>query len=92
LCGDRLTPGPLAFAEALFDQAYAPVQTDAEHCADNAGDGNDHRSQHEDGDQAFQDRIPCSGASSSERRGDAPMISETADACGAMAQRFGGSG
>jgi hypothetical protein len=50
--------GLSAFIDARFDQADAPVQADGEHDADNAGNGNDHRGQHEDRDQAFQDRIP----------------------------------
>jgi hypothetical protein len=50
------------FIEARFKQADASDQAYAEDDADNAGNGNDHRGQHEDRDQAFQDRIPCSVA------------------------------
>jgi hypothetical protein len=54
--------GLVAFADARFDQADAPARADGEHGADDAGNGNDHRRQHEDRDQALQDRIPHSKA------------------------------
>jgi hypothetical protein len=53
--GHGVAMDPIAFTDARFDPADAPVQADGEHGADDAGNGNDHRRQHEDRDQALQD-------------------------------------
>jgi hypothetical protein len=56
--GHGLATGLPKLTDSRLDPADAPVQADGEHGADDAGNGNDHRRQHEDRDQALQDRIP----------------------------------
>jgi hypothetical protein len=52
--GRRRAPGTFEFADPRFQRADAPEQADAEHGADDGGNGNEQRCQYEEGEEAVQ--------------------------------------